>query len=134
MRHKLRQFFRGLLGVLFVAQGINHFIMDEWMIRMIPDYLPAPALMVYLSGVAEIVLGILVFVPRARRLAGWGILALLVAVFPANLEMALHPEQWPISENVLWGRLPFQLVFAYWAWATCIAPEHLQNDQKGAAT
>ncbi len=103
-----------------MLQGINHFIADEWMVRMIPDYLPAPMLMVYLSGVAEIVLGAAVFVPRLRRLAGWGIVALLFAVFPANLEMALHPEQWPISPTVLWARLPLQLVFLFWTWTTCI--------------
>ncbi len=120
---RLRRGFRWLLAVALIVQGINHFIMDEGMIAMIPDYLPEPALLVYLSGIAEVLLGTLVFVPRLRALAGWGIIALLVAVFPANLEMALHPGRWPaVPEVFLWIRLPFQLVFMLWAWATCIAP------------
>ncbi len=118
---RLRRTFRWVLAIALIAQGINHFIMDEGMIKMIPDYLPKPALMVYLSGVAEVVLGALIFVPRLRVLAGWGIIALLFAVFPANLEMARHAEAWPVPEWALWARLPFQLVFMYWAYATCIA-------------
>jgi len=120
-RSKARIGFRWLLGALLVLQGINHFIADDVMVRMIPDVLPYPRLLVYLSGVAEILLGVLVFPPRTRRLAGWGIIALLVAVFPANVKMALDAEQWPVSEALLWGRLPLQLVFFYWAWATCLA-------------
>ncbi|MEM7153354.1 MAG: DoxX family membrane protein [Myxococcota bacterium] len=120
---KLRTIARTVLGVLLVLQGINHFISVDFMVKMIPAYLPEPLLLVQLSGVAEILLGALVFVPRFRRLAGFGILALLVAVFPANLQMALHPEQWPdIPQAALWVRLPFQLVFAAWTWWTCLAP------------
>ena len=119
---KFRRAARILLGVALIGQGINHFIAVDFMVKMIPPYLPEPLLLVQLSGVAEILLGALVFVPRWRRLAGFGIVALLFAVFPANLQMALHPEQWPdLPEAALWIRLPFQLVFLYWTWATCIA-------------
>ncbi len=118
---KIRKGLRWLLGVALVLQGINHFISDEFMVRMIPEYLPAPRLLVHLSGAAEVLLGALVLVPRTQRLAGWGIVALLLAVFPANLQMALHPEQWPeIPEAALWARLPLQLVFFYWVWACAI--------------
>jgi len=119
---KTRRFFRGLLGVALVLQGINHFVLDEEMARWIPSWLPAPVLMVHLSGIAEIVLGLALFVPRLRRLAGWGIVALLIAVFPANIEMVRRPELMPnVPEVLLWIRLPFQLVFFYWVWACAIA-------------
>lgn len=119
---KARVVFRWLLAIALIAQGVNHFIADEIMARMIPAYLPAPYMMVWLSGVAEVFLGVMLLVPKLRVLAGWGIIALLIAVFPANLQMALHPEQWPdIPSGVLWARLPFQLLFIYWAWAVALA-------------
>lgn len=118
---KIRRFFRGLLGVLLVAQGINHFVLDDFFVRAMPPWLPAPLMLVYVSGVAEVVLGVAVLVPRTRRLAAWGIVALLFAVFPANIQMALHPEQWPeVSAAMLWARLPFQAVFVYWVWACAL--------------
>jgi uncharacterized membrane protein len=121
---KVRRFFRGLLGVALVLQGINHFVLDQEMAQWIPSWLPAPLLMVQLSGIAEIVLGLALFVPRLRRLAGWGIVALLIAVFPANIEMARRPELLPqVPEVLLWVRLPFQLLFFYWVWASTLAVE-----------
>ena len=112
---------RGLLVVGFVVQGVNHFIADEFLIRMMPPWLPWPAVLVYLSGIAEIGLGLAVVSPRTRRFAGLGLLALLVAVFPANLQMALHPEQWPhIPAWALWARLPLQPLFMLWVWAVCL--------------
>ena len=72
-------------------------------------YLPWPVALVYISGVAEILLGTLLMLPRTSRLAGWGLIALLVAVFPANIHMALHPELYPtMSPRALWIRLPLQ--------------------------
>lgn len=125
---KTRRFFRRLLAVALVLQGINHFVLGEEMARWIPSWLPSPLLMVHLSGIAEIVLGLAVLVPRLRRLAGWGIVALLVAVFPANIEMAQRPELLPqVPEVLLWIRLPLQLVFFYWAWACAIAVEDAQK-------
>lgn len=119
---KTRRFFRGLLGVVLVLQGINHFVLDAEMARWIPSWLPAPLLMVQLSGIAEIVLGAALFVPRLRRLAGWGIVALLIAVFPANIEMARRPELLPqVPEILFWIRLPLQLGFVWWVWACAIS-------------
>jgi uncharacterized membrane protein len=119
---KTRRFFRYLLGVALVLQGINHFVLDAEMAQWIPSWLPAPLLMVHLSGIAEIILGLALFVPRLRRLTGWGIVALLIAVFPANIEMALHPELLPeVPEILFWIRLPLQLLFVYWVWACAIA-------------
>jgi uncharacterized membrane protein len=117
----VRRVARWLLVVGLVIQGVNHFIADEFLIRMIPPWLPWPAALVYVSGIAEIVLGLLAIPSRTRRWAGWGILALLVVVFPANLQMALHPEDWPnLPAWALWARLPLQPLFMLWAWAACL--------------
>jgi len=73
-------------------------------------------LVVIISGVAEIAGGIGILIPSARRMAGWGLLALLVAVFPANIYMAAYPERFGIPAWILWVRLPFQVVFFAWVW------------------
>lgn len=114
----VRRALRVLLGVFLVAQGINHFVLTDFFVRAMPSWLPWHLELVWLSGVAEVVLGLAVLWPRTRRLAGWGIVALLLAVFPANVEMALHPERWAeVPEVALWIRLPFQALFLGWAWA-----------------
>lgn len=108
------------LAVLFVAAGVNHFINPAFYVAIMPPYLPAPELLVYVSGFFEIVGGLGVLMRRYRSAAGWGLVALLVAVFPANLHMALHPEQFAsVPAWVLYARLPLQAVFIAWAyWAT----------------
>jgi len=120
---RARTVLRWVLGLTTILQGVNHFVLLDTFVRMMPDYLPAHVFLVQLSGVIEVVLGLGILVPRTRRWAAWGYLALLVAVFPANIEMALHPEEWPEAPELgLWIRLPFQAVFAAWAWWTCLAP------------
>jgi uncharacterized membrane protein len=111
---------RYLFGVFFIAAGANHFINPGFYLRMMPAYLPWHAELVAISGVAEIVLGAMLLVPRFQALAAWGLIALLIAVFPANLNMALHPEQFPaVSPTVLWLRLPAQALLIAWAcWYT----------------
>jgi uncharacterized membrane protein len=108
------------LGPFFVAAGGNHFLDPDFYLRMMPPSLPAPLGLVYLSGVLEIVGGVAVFVPKLRSIAGWGLVLLLVGVFPANVYMALHPEQFPeFAPILLWIRLPLQGLFIAWAyWAT----------------
>ena len=81
-----------------------------------PPQLPQPLLLVYLSGVFELLGGLGLLPARTRRLAGWGLLALLVAVFPANVYMALIHEQLHIPAWVAWGRLPLQLPLMWWVW------------------
>jgi uncharacterized membrane protein len=85
-----------------------------------PPYLPLHLALVYVSGVAEIVLGLLLLVPRASVIAAWWLIALLVAVFPANVQMALHPELFPeLQPAALWIRLPLQAVLIAWGfWYT----------------
>jgi uncharacterized membrane protein len=101
-----------------VLAGLNHFVSPDFYVHMMPPYLPAHLALVYLSGIAEVVLGALLLVPRWWRLAAWGLIALLVAIFPANLHMALHPELFAsvASPGLLWLRLPLQAGLIVWAW------------------
>ena len=109
-----------LFGLFFVGAGINHFLRTGFYLRMMPPYVPLHLAMVQTSGVAEIVLGVLLLIPRTSAVAAWGLIALLVAVFPANVQMALHPETFPeFRPAVLWMRLPLQAVFIAWSfWYT----------------
>ena len=109
-----------LLAAFFVAAGGNHFLNPDFYVQIMPPYLPAHLELVYLSGFFEAIGGIAILVPGIRRLAGWGLIIVLLAVFPANIHMALHPALYPtISAVALYVRLPLQFVFIAWAfWAT----------------
>ena len=107
-----------LFAVSFMGAGVNHFLAQEFYARMMPPYLPWHLFLVYLSGLAEIALGGLLLVPRLKRLAAWGLIALLIAVFPANIHMAVHPDLFPeIGAAMLWARLPVQAFLIAWAYA-----------------
>jgi uncharacterized membrane protein len=102
---------------LFLFSGINHFLHAELFLRIMPPYLPWRLELVYLSGSCEILLGMLLLIPRFSRLAAWGLIALLIAVFPANIYMAVHPELYPnLPPVLLWLRLPLQGALIAWAW------------------
>ncbi|MDB5036085.1 MAG: DoxX family rane protein [Chlorobi bacterium] len=108
---------RYIFGISLALAGLNHFINPAGYVRIIPPYLPFPQLLVGLSGLAELLLGVLILFPRYMRLAAWGSIALLIAVFPANIHMALHPSYFPgIDPAILWLRLPLQAVFIAWAY------------------
>lgn len=107
-------------GPMFVFAGIMHFVIPKTYESIIPDYLPAHRELVYASGVAEIVGGLGAMHPRTRRAARKLNVATLVAVFPANLNMALHPERYeqiPGGKTSLMMRLPGQALFIAWAYA-----------------
>jgi uncharacterized membrane protein len=108
------------LAVFFVGAGVSHFANPDFYVRIMPPYLPAHLELVYLSGVLEILGGLAVLIPGIRGLAGWGLILLLLAVYPANLHMALHPELFPsVSTLALYTRLALQFVLIAWAyWAT----------------
>jgi uncharacterized membrane protein len=111
--------FRWLLTVVMVGAGLNHFREPDTYIAMIPDALPARAALVHVSGVAEILGGLGLILPATRKLAAWGLIALLVAVFPANVNMAIHGLPLGGTELpawALWARLPLQLVAIAWAY------------------
>jgi uncharacterized membrane protein len=114
---------RAVLAGFMTLMGVLHFTHAEVFASVVPSYLPAPTLLAYLSGACEIALGLGLCLERTRVLAAWGLIALYIAVFPANLHMALHPDvalpgiptHMRPSALGLWIRLPFQLVFLYWA-------------------
>lgn len=111
---------RALMSTAFVLAGLNHFVRADFYQSIMPPAIPWHGPLVALSGYAEIALGLLALWPRTRRLAGWGLIALLVAVFPANLHMAFNADDYaPIPPWLLWARLPFQALFIAWVrWAT----------------
>ena len=100
-----------MAGLYFVA-GVNHFIMPKFYLKIMPPYLPFPKALNLLSGLAEIVLAILLLIPQYSTLAAWGIIALLIAVFPANI----YHHQKSRNKTLTLIRLPFQAVFILWAW------------------
>ena len=106
-----------MLAIFFVIAGAGHFLKTGAYLKIMPPSIPAPLPMIYISGVFEILLGLLVLPPKTRKLAGWGLSALLVAVFPANLHLALHPEIFPnIPAWMDWARLPLQGLFIFWVY------------------
>lgn len=105
------------LGLMFLAAGVNHFRRPRMYEAIMPDYLPWHSELVALSGAAEIAFGVLAFIPRCSALVRWGLIALLIAVFPANIHMVVHHERYPrIPAWLLWLRLPLQGVLIAWVW------------------
>jgi len=109
-----------LLAFGFVLAGINHFINADFYLKMMPPFLPAHLFLIYLSGVFEVALGILLLIPKFTRLAAWGLIAFLIAVFPANIYMAMNAEIFSeFSRTALYVRLPLQIILIAWAfWFT----------------
>lgn len=108
---------QALLGGLFVTAGTMHFVNEKFYLAMIPEALPNKREIVQVSGVAEIAGGVAVLSRRTRGLGGKGLVALLIAVFPANINMAINPERFKsIPSWALWARLPLQFVAIAWAW------------------
>ena len=116
----MKKLLRWLFGFLFILAGLNHFRDPAFYINIMPPYLPWHRELVAISGVAEVALGVMMLFRRWAVTAGWGLIALLVSVFPANLHMAMHPELYPsIAPIALWLRLPLQGVLIAWAfWYT----------------
>lgn len=115
---------QGLLALTFTVAGSLHFIRPRAYQAIVPPYVPRHREAVLVSGAAEIVGGLAVVSPATRRFGRWWLLGLLVAVFPANLHMALHPAEVArrgvpadrIPRWLLWARLPVQALFMAWAW------------------
>ena len=117
-----------LLAVFFTAAGALHFLRPGMYEQIVPDYLPAPHELVLASGAAEIAGGVGVVPQRTRRLAGLWLAATLVAVFPANVHMALHPDRYPgLPPGLLWGRLALQPLAIWWALAATQRPHDAER-------
>jgi uncharacterized membrane protein len=116
---KIKTALRWLMTLFMVAAGVNHFRQPEAYVAMIPAAFPAHLALVYVSGVAEVLGGLGLILPATRRLAAWGLVALFIAIFPANVNMAIHHlplGDKPVPAWVLWVRLPIQAVLVAWAW------------------
>jgi uncharacterized membrane protein len=109
-----------LLAIIFVGAGILHFIKPETYLRIMPPALPAPRLLVLLSGMAEVAGGVGLLLPATRRWAAWGLLALLLAVFPANVYMLQIHEQLHLPSWALWARLPLQPLLMWIIWRVAL--------------
>jgi uncharacterized membrane protein len=109
-----------VMGAFYVFAGVNHFLNPDFYVQIMPPYLPWHLELVHLSGIAEIVCGVGVLIPRTRAMAAWATIALLIAVFPANLHVALNDVPMVGADEgagiMNWVRLPFQAVFIAWAW------------------
>lgn len=114
----VRAVMKWLLSALFVVAGVNHFLRPDFYASIMPRYLPWHIALVYLSGIVEIVLGTpLLLVPRFQAAAAWGLVGLLIGVFPANVHMAVHANSFPsFHPVVLWIRLPLQAILIAWAY------------------
>ena len=104
-----------VMAAFYIFAGVNHFRVPEFYRQIMPPFLPWHLELVLLSGIAEIVCGIGLLIPRTRKLAAWATIALLIAVFPANIQMALH-DPFDTPEWALWLRLPLQGVLIAWAY------------------
>lgn len=110
---------RWLLAAFMTLAGINHFVAPAVYVGMMPAVLPAPLALVYVSGIAEIAGGLGLLHPRTRKLAAWGLIALFIAIVPANINMLVNKlplGEHPVPVWALWARLPLQLVLIAWAY------------------
>jgi len=107
-----------IMSIFYVSVGVNHFTIPEWFLQIVPPRLPYKLELVYISGFLEIILGVMLLIPTTRFYAAWGLILLLIAVYPANIYLAqTNGAAMNTTPLVAWGRLPFQFVFialAYW--------------------
>jgi uncharacterized membrane protein len=121
-----KEILRGVLAVAIIIVGITHFIKPEPYVNIVPSNLPNPLALVYISGFFEILGGIGLLIPYVSVAAAWGLIALFIAVFPANINQAVHAipiEGIPHIPIMYWIRLPFQAVLIAWAWWYTKEPE-----------
>jgi uncharacterized membrane protein len=115
----LKRVVRVVAAGAMIAIGITHFTSPGGFVKIVPSFLPAPLALVYVSGFFEIAGGLGLLFERTQRAASYGLIALYIAVFPANINMAIHdiqPADMHIPPALLWARLPLQAVFIALAW------------------
>ncbi len=123
----MRTIARFFAGPVMIAAGINHFVNPDFYLNIVPEGLPAAETLVYISGAAESLAALGTMFPRTRHLAGWFLIATLVAVYPANINMTVNHEKF--SSIPLWAlvaRLPLQFLFIYWVWLATLKEETRQ--------
>ncbi len=131
--NRRKEILRVILSVSMIVVGITHFVKPEPFVRIVPPQLPYPLELVYISGFFEILGGIGLLIPFVSVAAAWGLIALFIAVFPANINQAVNSisiEGIPDYPLLYWVRLPFQAVLIAWAWWYTKKPE----EQPGASS
>ncbi len=121
-----KEILRGILAVSIIIVGITHFTKPQPYVGIVPPQLPYPLELVYISGFFEILGGIGLLIPYFSVAAAWGLIALFIAVFPANINQAVNAipiEGIPHNPALYWVRLPFQAVLIAWAWWYTKEPE-----------
>ena len=118
MKFDIKYFSLIVMGVFYISIGISHFTSPIWYVQIVPPYLPYKLELVYISGLFEILFGGMLFFRKTRFLAGWGLILLLIAVYPANIYLAqTNGVAMNTTPLIAWGRLPVQFIFiglAYW--------------------
>jgi uncharacterized membrane protein len=116
----VKKVLRWIFGIAFIFAGANHFINPDFYLNIMPPYLPWHLFLIYLSGIFEILLGIMILIPITQKPAAWGLILLLIAVFPANIYMAMNTDKFPDLDSLLiYLRLPIQFILIAWAfWLT----------------
>ena len=107
-----------IMSYFYMNVGVKHFIDPEWFLQIMPPQFPNHYAAIYVSGFFELLFGFMLINPKTRFIAGWGIIFVMITVFPANIYLAVSDgEVMGISKELAWGRLPFQYVFiglAFW--------------------
>ena len=118
MKYDIKYFSLIVMGVFYISIGVSHFTSPIWYVQIVPPYLPYKLELVYISGLFEILFGGMLFFKKTRFLAGWGLILLLIAVYPANIYLAqTNGAAMNTTPLIAWGRLPVQFIFiglAYW--------------------
>ena len=118
MKFDIKYFSMIVMGVFYISIGVSHFTIPIWYVQIVPPYLPYKLELVYISGLFEISFGGMLFFKKTRFLAGWGLILLLIAVYPANIYLAqTNGAAMNTTPLIAWGRLPVQFIFvglAYW--------------------
>jgi uncharacterized membrane protein len=126
MLTKTQKLFLAIAAIFYIFAGVLHFLKPAMYVKIVPPFVPWHLATVYVSGIAEVLGGVGLLIPRVRRDAAWGLVALLIAVFPANVYMATNPVAAgasALSPVALWGRLLLQPIFIWWVlW--CTKPGH----------
>ena len=118
MKFDIKYFSMIVMGIFYISIGFSHFTSPIWYVQIVPPYLPYKLELVYISGLFEILFGGMLFFKKTRFLAGWGLILLLIAVYPANIYLAqTNGAAMNTTPLIAWGRLPVQFIFvglAYW--------------------
>ena len=123
-RRPIKSALRYVMAAFYIYAGVSHFTRPEFFLSLMPPYMPLHTELVYLSGIAEIVLGVLVAIPRTAMFAGWCIIAMLITFLPVHVHMLVNNHLYPEAPTwALWARFPIQAIFILWAyWFTTDRP------------